>query len=165
MADRIYPSKIIQAHTPLGIDQNNDWRALRLDKQSDGAHSLRVSTLADRSLVKGVYRYSASLADHSPTERFNYTVPSGKRVLFEYLHFHIAQPSEGKIRACYLRVNYVYILTFIVEYGNTLWRSRSFDQTLNIWLPAGGYFSIVTYSDDTVSGTFEFSFCFSQFDA
>ena len=164
MADRIYPSEIIQGNTPLGIDQNQDWQAFYVDKQADGDHALRVSTLVDRTSSKIVNRYSASLANHSATVRYTYTVPNGKRALFEYVHFHIAQPASGKIRACYIRVNEVYLISFIVENGNTLWTSRTFDMSLNIWLKATDYVDVITYSDDTVSGSFEACTCFTEFD-
>ena len=105
MADRIYPSKVIQAHTPLGIDQNNDWRVLRLDKPSDGDWALRVSTPPERVSAWLNSCWNATVGNHAATERWSVTVSSGNRAIIVACFFYVGLPSSGQLASVWVTKN------------------------------------------------------------
>lgn len=163
MANRIYPAALPNPNAPLGYD-GDDFRALRIDNQTDGVWALRVSLIPDRGLTKVMNSYSGFLAAHGATQRYTYTIAAGKRGLLEAVVAAMENPTAGTLLSVYVAVNGVNVVCHTIASATVVeesYRTYSFA----IWLTAGDIVTASTYSNDATARTFLVNTCLSVFDA
>ena len=142
MTDRVYPNKLVNSSTPLLYD-GADYRVPFIDKQSDGDHSLRVSTLPDRaSTYKSAY-ISATYGNHGLTERARYTCPAGKRALLMAVYTFVGIPEAAGTAQVKVGVN-GYILCVLNVTSATVQPANNATFPFQIWLNVGDYVTVET---------------------
>ena len=142
MAGRVYPNKVVAPVSALGYD-GADFHTIYLDKQSDGDHSLRISTLPDRvSTYKSAY-ISASYGNHGLTERARYTCPAGKRALLMAVYTFVGIPEAAGTAQVKVGVN-GYILCVLNVTSATVQPANNATFPFQIWLNVGDYVTVET---------------------
>ena len=135
MTDRLYPSKLVKPNTPLYYD-GADYRVPFIDKQSDGDHSQRVSTLADRGLVWPATLWAGSIAAGAIVAEWTYTVPAGRRALLASVLIIVQIPASAGNAYFYITVNGSKVVNFSILQA-TVQPNNSFHFAPQLWLKAG----------------------------
>jgi hypothetical protein len=146
----------------LGFD-GSDFRALRIDNQSDGVWAQRTSLVPDRAMAKVVGEYVAALTAHITTLRYTYTVGTGKRALLEAVNLYIDALTASATGYVDVLVNDKEMFGLYYVVGVAISGSRMVTWGCQIWLTVGDTVKIYTYSNDATARTFAGRVCISEF--
>jgi len=148
MADIIYPNRMLHPVTPIGIDQASDWRSLRLEKPSDGDCSLRVATPPERVPSWAACFWTATVAAHATTERWAYTVPSGRRAILLAVFFGSTLPSTGKYSTLWITLNTYRLALSLADSTSAIYLPYR-TLPMHLWLMVDDVLKGYSYHDST----------------
>jgi len=157
------------------IDGNNVYEEVTVPLSVDGAVGLgeiyAKRNYYDRNALSKPQRWAGSVSAHSWTERWRYTVPTGKKMFHTFfcLGSITAIATSGKYTAVsteYYSVDagLVTEIALSCHYETNVPR-KYLSEVASVFAVADDYFRGLSYSDDTINHTLVITSQFVEFDA
>lgn len=147
MPGRITPKQLITPNCPLGYD-GSDYYMFGVDVNTDGRSCLRVAFPNDREMSWVNAYWTATVGNHSSTERWSYTVPSGKRSLLLAIFILVGVPSTGTNATAWVTLNTYRLAQVIMTGTSTLDRGYA-NIPYQFWLKPGDVLKGYSYNGGT----------------